>query len=37
LEDHSWGNVQRVLSSQGRVLFNLKKIKDYTESGHMSR
>ncbi|CDW79525.1 UNKNOWN [Stylonychia lemnae] len=37
LEDHSWENVQRVLSSQGRVLFNLKKIKDYTEKGHMSR
>ena len=34
IAEHSWSTVQRHLSNQGKVLFNLKKIRDYADCGN---
>ena len=34
IAEHSWSTVQRHLSNQGKVLFNLKKIRDQADCGH---
>lgn len=34
LFDHSWESVTKNLSNQGKILFNLKKLKDFVDNGY---
>eukprot|EP00347_Sterkiella_histriomuscorum_P013196 403365643 len=37
LSDHTWDSVVKALSNQGRILFNFKKIKEFTDNNLMSK